>query len=358
MTGPRDPGARPAVVNVDPSDRAAVSSWFDALTRGLGAGRDDPPPYTLAETAADLSVPREHTRVHALLALADGLPAGAARLELPARDNTRLLSFRLAVPPELRGRGIGNALHRAITATAAHEGRTSLLTHLDLPLNGPGGPGAAFAAARGYTLRNTELRQRLRLPVDEGRLRRLAAPTPAAADCRIVSWSGRCPDRYARRYASLRGMLLGEAPTGALSLEAEQWDVDRLRAEERLDERQGRTVVTSMALAPDGSTAGHTILAAGPGGHAFQRDTLVLPSHRGHGLGIVLKAVNLLRLQRDAPSTVAVETTNATQNTPMRAINDRLGFTALERCEDWQRDAPIPHPATPEGGGDGPPAQL
>ncbi|MFD0427380.1 GNAT family N-acetyltransferase [Streptomyces zhihengii] len=72
-------------------------------------------------------MPREHTRVHALLALADGLPAGAARLELPARDNTRLLSFRLAVPPELRGRGIGNALHRAITATAAHEGRTSLL---------------------------------------------------------------------------------------------------------------------------------------------------------------------------------------------------------------------------------------
>ncbi|MFD0427379.1 AMP-binding protein [Streptomyces zhihengii] len=123
--------------------------------------------------------------------------------------------------------------------------------------------------------------------------------------------------------------------------------MDRLRAEERLDERQGRTVVTSMALAPDGSTAGHTILAAGPGGHAFQ-DTLVLPSHRGHGLGIVLKAVNLLRLQRDAPSTVAVETTNATQNTPMRAINDRLGFTALERCEDWQRDAPIPQPATPK----------
>ncbi|MER7909812.1 GNAT family N-acetyltransferase [Streptomyces sp. NPDC096068] len=354
----RVPGARPTVVTVDPADVSTVSSWFETFTLGLGTGREDPPSYTLAEAAADLAVVREHMRVHALLALAGGLPVGAARLELPTRDNTRLLSFRLAVPPGLRGKGIGSALHHAVTATAVREGRSSLLTHLDLPLDGPDGPGAAFATARGYTLRNTELRQRLRLPADEDRLRSLATPTAAAADCRIVSWSGRCPDRYARRYAFLRGMLLGEAPTGALRLEAEQWDVARLRAEERLNEQQGRTVMTSMALAPDGSAAGHTVLAAGQAGHAFQWDTLVLPGHRGRGLGILLKAVNLLRLQRDAPSTVAVETTNATQNVPMRAINDRLGFTPLERCEDWQRDAPHPRPATPEGGKNDRSAQL
>uniref|UniRef100_A0AAU2W2W9 GNAT family N-acetyltransferase n=1 Tax=Streptomyces sp. NBC_00008 TaxID=2903610 RepID=A0AAU2W2W9_9ACTN len=335
-----------------------VACWFDTFTHGLAAGRDNPPPYTLAETTADLSVSRDHLRVHALLALIGDEPAGAARLELPARDNTHLLSFRLAVSPELRENGVGSALHRAITTTAAREERTSLLTHLDLPTDGSGGPGVSFATARGYTLRNTELRQQLRLPVDEDRLKHLSTPAALAAGYRVISWSGRCPDHYAQRYATLRGLLLDEAPTGGLSLEAERWDIARLRAEEHLNERQQRTVITSMVLAPDGTTAGHTVLAATRGNHAFQWDTLVLRGHRGLGLGVTLKAVNLLRLQRDTPSTTRVETTNATQNTHMRAINDRLGFTPIELCEDWQRDAPGPHSPTPEKGGDAGHPQL
>lgn len=185
--GRGEPWTRSSVGRVDTADHVMMSAWFDTFSHALGAHRDDPSPYTFAESVADLSLPSDYSRTYAYLALTDGVPAGAARVELPTRDNTRLLTFRLAVLPEHRSRGIGHALHRTIRQTAAREKRTSLLTHLDLPLDGTRGPGVAFAAAHGYSPRNVEVRQRLRLPVEGSRLERLGALGPGATGCRLVS---------------------------------------------------------------------------------------------------------------------------------------------------------------------------
>lgn len=64
----------------------------------------------------------------------------------------------------------------------------------------------------------------------------------------------------------------------------------------------------------------------------WQENTAVVKAHRGHGLGITIKATNLLRLLDDYPQTKWVVTWNAAENRHMRAVNTRLGFTP---CDDW-----------------------
>jgi len=71
-------------------------------------------------------------------------------------------------------------------------------------------------------------------------------------------------------------------------------------------------------------------------GRAYQWDTLVLPEHRGHRLGLALKVANLRALQAEHPEVTRITTWNAEQNGPMVAVNVELGFEIVERLQEWQ----------------------
>jgi hypothetical protein len=60
----------------------------------------------------------------------------------------------------------------------------------------------------------------------------------------------------------------------------------------------------------------------------------VLAGHRGHGLGITVKAANLIRLRVDEPQVTRVLTWNAETNEHMRAVNERLGFRVVNCWHD------------------------
>ena len=72
-------------------------------------------------------------------------------------------------------------------------------------------------------------------------------------------------------------------------------------------------------------------------GGVFQSGTLVLPSHRGHRLGLALKLANHRQLQAVEPAPRLVHTYSAEENTPMIAVNTRLGFRPVELSDEWQR---------------------
>ena len=59
---------------------------------------------------------------------------------------------------------------------------------------------------------------------------------------------------------------------------------------------------------------------------AYQQDTLVMREHRGHGLGLRMKAAGTLALMEGSPATTSVRTWNADDNAPMLAVNHALGF--------------------------------
>lgn len=69
---------------------------------------------------------------------------------------------------------------------------------------------------------------------------------------------------------------------------------------------------------------------------AYQENTIVRADHRGHRLGMWLKAANLQTLARDFPQVRRIHTWNAEENEHMLAINVALGFAPAGVEGAWQ----------------------
>jgi hypothetical protein len=65
--------------------------------------------------------------------------------------------------------------------------------------------------------------------------------------------------------------------------------------------------------------------------------TIVNREHRGHRLGLAIKAANLRAVQRAFPERTAVYTSNSEQNDNMVAINEKMGFRPVELFVEFQR---------------------
>jgi hypothetical protein len=68
-----------------------------------------------------------------------------------------------------------------------------------------------------------------------------------------------------------------------------------------------------------------------------QDDTLVAKAHRGNRLGMLVKILNLRRLEAERPSVERILTFNAAENEHMLAINVALGFRPAGHSGEWQR---------------------
>jgi RimJ/RimL family protein N-acetyltransferase len=200
--------------------------------------------------------------------------------------------------------------------------------------------GQAFATALGFSAANFEVHRVLELPLADAVLDELSAQAAERhQEYTLRSWRNRCPDDLVDAFAALQTTFILEAPTGDLEVEAEHWDAARVRMYEEQNAAQGRNSWTTVAIAPDGTLAGHTELVKGEHdpGKVFQWGTLVSPAHRGHRLGLGLKARNHRELQRAHREPLVVHTWNGEENTAMNAVNAKLGFRPVERHEEWQK---------------------
>ena len=62
-------------------------------------------------------------------------------------------------------------------------------------------------------------------------------------------------------------------------------------------------------------------------------------AHRGHRLGLLLKAAMLELLLEREPQLEAIETYNAETNAHMVGINETLGYQVTGRLASWQMPA-------------------
>jgi len=306
--------------------------------------------------AAQLAVmqPR-NDGVRVILAPAGPDPAGAAVLILPLADNTHLAWVDVMVDPGAEGRGLGSALLRAAREHAAAQGRTVLEgetehvlapagTAVLHPATGagevPADRSARFAAAAGFTLEQSDRISLLQAaeadpePVLERSLQNVQGRYE------LVAWTGRAPEEVLEDYALLRRRMSTDAPMGDVDWEEEDWDAGRVRLSEATRAAAGYDVLCcAVRETATGKLAGHTVLEVSrerPAA-AMQDDTLVLREHRGHGLGILLKAANLQRLRLQHPAVERVYTWNAEENRHMLQINEALGFRPVGWAGQWQR---------------------
>ena len=68
-----------------------------------------------------------------------------------------------------------------------------------------------------------------------------------------------------------------------------------------------------------------------------QSDTIVLNGHRGHRLGMLLKAANIRNLQSTAPGHPSIITFNAEENRHMLEVNEAVGFSAVGYVGAWKK---------------------
>ncbi|TXL58086.1 GNAT family N-acetyltransferase [Aeromicrobium terrae] len=319
-----------SIERVDPADDAVFAALHDVYLRAHD--RDIDQPYTALEKRVGLRSDDYKTMV-ALLARDDGgTPVGGGWAQMPLRDNLAFVFFDVFVAPEHRRRGHGSVLLAALEDLAREAGRSTMFTEASWLMDEDEPVAKAFADARGYRLDLLDAHRVLDLPADLPRLRLSEGYT-------LHGWRGRCPDEWAQGYADVRGLMVQEAPSGDAPLENEFWDVGRVRREEEMWEAQQRVPQVSVAQAADGTLVGHTQLVFSlDSENVYQWDTLVLPEHRGHGLGLALKVFTMQEAADLLEGRRRIHTYNAASNVHMIAVNEKLGFRQASWSAELVRD--------------------
>lgn len=345
---------------VDPRDDAAFGEWYAVVDASAQAARPGEPDWLPGELrqqlleGLDRGGPRD-TATTALLLRDDGgdgdddragdrvgVAVAAARLDLPLRDNLSLAELELYVAPAARRRGHGTTLLADVRERAAAAGRITLLAYVDEPpgAEAPGAeaPGRPFAEHAGFRCGQTEVRRDLDLPADAARLTAAErACAPYAEGYEITTWTVGCPNALVEDRALLSRRMSTDIPLGELPLEEEEWDAARVRREEAHSAAQDRLLVAAGALDEAGRLVAVTELAVPrpEPARAYQWDTIVLQEHRGHRLGMLVKAAALRRLAVESPRTRLLSTWNAEENTHMIAVNEALGFRTAGTQSAW-----------------------
>ncbi|MGW1766982.1 N-acetyltransferase family protein [Streptomyces sp. NPDC002073] len=311
-----------------PPTDAEVDAWYGLLAAGHAHDLPGIPGPSRTETAGRLQVaPARGRAVCLAVPGADGSFDAVAALLLysdPGNAHAAFLDL-LAVRPQARRQGTGTALWERVRAELAADGRTSVSTVVDL-----GGPGEAFARALGFD--NALPMAWYVQQVDE------AKEEPALPDgYRLVFWRGIVPDEYATA-AAVAHAAMEDAPSGDLDEQTPQWDAEKLRSAERLVLDRGGRILTVAAVDAAGDVAAYTelVLTDPETVRAVQYDTVVVPAHRGRGLGRAVKLAMLAELRELHPGVREIATTVADDNLPMRTVNEQLGYRRERACGYFQ----------------------
>jgi GNAT superfamily N-acetyltransferase len=259
-----------------------------------------------------------------------GRVVGWAELIEPAHEYVDTVILRGGVHPDHQRRGLGRALLDAASASTV---RPRLRARA-----WDGTAGAAALRRLGFEPRLTHVVNALDLALPADHWTALAdEAAPAAAAYTLHRRVGPTPPADLPEMVVLREAI-NDAPD---ALEFEAYPVERIAAYEQslVARRQTQHTIVARHTAT-GEPAGLTMVCVEE--HlpdvAFQEDTSVLPAHRGHRLGLLMK-VEMARWLREArPDVRETHTWNDHTNRHMIAVNERLGTRPVAASTMWTRN--------------------
>ncbi|MGD9959056.1 GNAT family N-acetyltransferase [Nocardioides sp.] len=333
------------ILRVDPFDDVAFDAWHATQFAADRFGREEhATPWMLEESRVDKQSTLKGRDTLTYSLLVDGAVATAAEVWLPLLDNLDLAEVVIHTHPEHRRRGYAARMLAHLEDEMRVIGRSKLITEAaypyDAPPDGSGHPGPDFLTSQGFTFGLADVKRVVSLPIADEILAGLldeAAPHHTAYS--LVSCVGRLPDEHVQAYAELDAAIVTDAPMGELDLETPAADVEDIRDNEALMARQHRRRYTTLAIAPDGTAVAYSdlVMPEEDPGKVYQWGTLVRSDHRGHRLGLAVKAANLRFLQSQRSDARLLSTYNAEVNAHMIAVNDRMGFQPVERLGEFQK---------------------
>lgn len=294
----------------------------------------------------------------AFTAHADGALAGVAALEIDKTTDDGA-EFDVALADAHADGAVADALIATIERSARELGRSVLQTYtlhrpdpVDDRLVPPTGAGwiPRDAAARrmlrnGFALGQVERNSVFDLTgsYDEVDALLESALEAAGPDYRPVWWAGPTPPEHADGYARAIARMSSDVPSGDLSTEQSVWDAERVFERDRRVAEAGTLVAVTLVIhEPSGEVAAFNELTIGPDRTrpTSQWGTLVMPEHRGHRLGSLVKCVGLRRWHETVPESPLVSTFNAEENRFMLDVNEAVGFTPASYAGAWEKRLP------------------
>lgn len=281
--------------------------------------------------------PDQETRAYA--AFEGETMVGAASMFLPLKDNTDKVYAGVHVAPDRRRRGIGSVLLEHLVSETKGAGRSTMLAEASYSLlQRETHPYRRFAEKHGLRLASVEIHRALALPVADELIQQwILDAAPHHADYRLQTFVDDIPEDLLESYCYLLNQLAVDAPSGDIDYEPEGLTPESFRIHQHTLKKQGRTSYATLAIDSAGQAVAHTdlVVPADPG-NVYQWGTLVRQDHRGHRLGLAVKARNLLTMQAAHPDRRRIFTCNSEVNDSMVAINERMGFEPVEMVAEFQ----------------------
>jgi mycothiol synthase len=248
--------------------------------------------------------------------------------------NQHMRWCEVAVAPEHRRRGVGRALLRRVVAAVADQGDDIVFLGQvtdRIPA------GETFARVVGATPGLEMKTNQLQLTtVDRAKVNEWAAIAPAGY--RLEPVDGPVPTELIALYiGSASGM--NDAPRGDLRMD--DWELNEQQIRDRESWLRQTGIERWLILAvhdETGTGAGFTEVTYDPRvPHLiWQQGTAVIDAHRGHRLGMWMKAAMLKRILEERTKAHFIRTGNANTNAQMLAINTQLGFKPAWSSALWQ----------------------
>ncbi|MFT4235160.1 MAG: GNAT family N-acetyltransferase [Microbacterium sp.] len=293
-----------------------------------------------------------------LVALADGEPVGFGELSY-SRTTTESAHVDVTVHPDMHDDALEDAIFAELERIAREHGRTRLNGFAFSPASNEGArlvPPTGFGSV-GETEWGTRLHVRHGFTL--GQVTRVSLYEFAAADAeaedrmldaawqkagedyRVVWWTGHSPDEFAESYARANERMDIDAPAGGNTVEADTFTVEKLRHRDEQNIKAGRIMaVTLVVHEPSGEVAAFNelVIEQDRTRHADNWNTLVMPEHRGHRLGAIVKCEGLRRFHELVPESPSVVTFNAEENRFMLDVNEQVGFRPVAYAGEWQKE--------------------
>lgn len=323
------------------ADEAALHRYREIWAASFAADFDALPADPIDDYRPVLSGPVNGEDVEFWLGTSGRTDVAGVAVRCPIHDNLDLAMVAVNVHPDQRRRGHGRAAAEMALRRVRELGRTRILGEVPSHTR-QADPSPAAAFVRSFDMKPllTERRRLLDVTsVDAARLDRLIEEAREhAAGYSFVTWADRAPPELADDMAGLMALMSTDPPQGELDLEAEVWDAERYHAHEQsIADRNRQRLAVAARDDRTGRLAGFTDLAA-PAGNpevGYQWDTVVMAEHRGHRLGMLMKALNLQQLREKLPFVRFLNTWNAEENSYMVRVNEELGFTPMEAWTEW-----------------------
>jgi len=248
-------------------------------------------------------------------------------------ENAHARWTEVNVLPAHRRKGIGTALYRAAVEACLGQADDLVFFGQTSDRQPSGGAFAkAIAASAGLPMK---LNQLTIADVDRAKLAEWAKIDPNGY--RLERADNVVPRALIQPYLDAANAM-NDMPKGDLRFAHQKFTEEQLHERESWLKQAGMEWWLVVAVAANGEGAGFTEVQydARQGHVIHQGGTGVTTSHRGHQLGLWMKAVMLERILRERPAAKFIRTGNANVNEHMLAINTQLGFKQAWSNTLWQ----------------------